>query len=211
MTIEIESRSFEAGGRIPERYAFGVPDGDGKAKPEGGNVNPHLHWSGVPDEAKSVAVLCVDEDVPAEMERMNSDDETIEPGAPRQPFAHWLVVDVPPDVREIPEGAASDGIRPGGKPTGPTSFGGRAGANGYTEFFAGDDEMQGTYGNYDGPFPPWNDELEHRYRFRVLALDVPRLDLPDDFTLGQLRDAVDGHVLDEGELVGTYSLHPTSG
>jgi len=207
MTIRIESTSFREGERIPETYAFAVPDGDGKAKPEGGNVSPHLRWQGEPDGTRSFALVCVDHDVPAEMERMNSDDEAIEPEAPRQTFSHWLVADIPAGVHEVPEGAGSSGIVRGGKPTGETSFGGLAGANGYTEFLADDEEMAGTYGNYDGPFPPWNDEREHRYRFRVYALDVPRLDLPGDFTLAQLQEALSGHVLDEGELAGTYSLN----
>lgn len=204
--MRVQSSSFDQGDRIPERYALGVPDGEGKASPEGGNVSPHLGWDDVPAETRSLAVLCVDEDVPAEEKRMNREGDTIEAEAPRRPLAHWLVVDVPPDVSEVPEGAASDGIEPGGKPTGATSFGGRTGANGYTDFFADDDELAGTYGGYDGPFPPWNDEKEHAYRFRVLALDVERLDLPDDFGLEQFEDAVDGHVLDEGELVGLYSI-----
>ena len=209
MTIHIESTSFGAGETIPERHAFGVPDGNGKAKPEGGNVSPHLRWAGAPGGTRSFAVTCVDEDVPAEMDRMNQEEDTIEPEAQREPFAHWLAVDIPPTVTEIPEGAAGDGITPRGKPTGQTSFGGRHGGNSFTEFFAGDDEMQGTYGGYDGPFPPWNDELEHRYRFRVYALDVERLELPDDFGHEELREAIDGHVIDEGELVGRYSLHET--
>jgi Raf kinase inhibitor-like YbhB/YbcL family protein len=207
MAITIESRSFGGGQRIPERHAFAVPDGNGKAKPAGGNVSPHLRWHGEPDGTRSFALVCVDHDVPAQMERMNSEDETIEPDAPRQSFSHWVVADVPAEVHEVPEGAASEGIVPGGKPTGETGFGGRTGANGYTEFLADDDEMSGTYGNYDGPFPPWNDELEHRYRFRVYALDVPSLDLPEDFTLEHLQGAMAGHALDEGELVGLYSLH----
>ncbi|HZD87429.1 MAG TPA: YbhB/YbcL family Raf kinase inhibitor-like protein [Gaiellaceae bacterium] len=209
MTLHIESKSFGAGEHVPGRHAFGVRDGNGKAKPAGGNVSPHLRWSGAPAGTRSFAIACVDEDVPAELDRMNQEEDTIEPGAERQPFAHWLVVDVPPDVVEIPEGAGGDGIVPHGKPTGETSFGGRTGANGFTGFLAGDDEMEGTYGNYDGPFPPWNDELEHRYRFRVYALDVERIDLPEDFGLEQFRDAIAGHVLDEGEHVGRYSLHET--
>lgn len=209
MTIQVESRSFGNEERVPERHAFGVPDGHGKAKPEGGNVSPQLRWEGAPAGTRSFALVCVDEDVPAEADRMNQEEDTIEPEAPRQPLAHWLVVDIPPEVMEIPEGAGGEGIVQGGKPTGETRFGGRAGANGYTDFFAGDDEMQGTYGNYDGPFPPWNDELEHRYRFRVYALDVERLDLPEDFGHEDFRRAIDGHVLDDGELVGRYSVRET--
>ena len=211
MTIRIESRSFGAGERIPERHAFAVPDGNGSAKPEGGNVSPHLHWEGAPEGTQSFAIVCVDHDVPEELERIGREDDTIEEDAPRQTFAHWLVVDVPPSVTELPEGAGGEGIRPGGKPTGETAFGGRTGANGYTQFLADDEEMSGTYGNYDGPFPPPNDEKVHAYRFRVYALDVPGLDVDGDFGLEELRGAMEGRVLDEGELVGTYSLHRNGG
>ena len=211
MTITIESRSFGGGQQIPERHAFAVPDGDGGAKPEGGNVSPHLAWSGAPAGTASFAVLCVDHDVPAEMERIGAEDDTIEPEAPRQPLAHWLVVDVPPRVNELPEGAGGEGIEPHGKPTGETDFGGRTGANGYTQFFAEDEEMRGTYGNYDGPFPPPNDAKVHEYRFRVYALDVPRLDVEGDFGLEEFEQAIEGHVIDEGELVGTYSLNRNGG
>ena len=36
--------------------------------------------------------------------------------------------------------------------------------------------MFGDYYGYDGPCPPWNDELVHRYVFTLYALDVPRLE-----------------------------------
>jgi hypothetical protein len=204
MTLNVESRSFGDGKRIPEQYAFGVPK-DGKAAPEGGNVSPHLRWDGAPEATRSFAVVCIDEDVPSEQQRMNKDGESIEETAPREPLAHWLVVDVPPEVHEIPEGAASDRIVPHGKPVGETAFGGRTGANGYTQFFSGDDDMEGTYGGYDGPFPPWNDERTHRYHFRVYALDAPSLDLSPEFGLDELARALEGHVIDQGELVGSYS------
>ena len=62
--------------------------------------------------------------------------------------------------------------------------------------------MEGTYGGYDGPFPPLNDERLHHYHFIVYALDVPSLELEGDFKLDDVRAAIEGHVLDEGELVG---------
>ncbi len=51
----------------------------------------------------------------------------------------------------------------------------RQGINDYTGWFAGDKDMAGNYFGYDGPCPPWNDELPHRYVFTLYALDVPRL------------------------------------
>ena len=72
---------------------------------------------------------------------------------------------------------------------------------------AGDPEMGGTYGGYDGPFPPFNDERLHHYHFVVYALDVPSLELEGDFTLDDVRAAIEGHVLDQGEIVGEYTLY----
>ena len=55
--------------------------------------------------------------------------------------------------------------------------GARQGINDYTGWFAGDKDMAGNYFGYDGPCPPWNDEIPHRYVFTLYALDVPRLDV----------------------------------
>lgn len=68
--------------------------------------------------------------------------------------------------------------------------------------------MAGDYLGYDGPCPSWNDERLHHYRFRVFALDVPALELPDPFTLADLHAAMAGHILAEAEWVGTYTLNP---
>ncbi len=208
VAITVESNSLTAGQPIPEAYAFGVPDGQGRAAPGGGNRNPHLRWSGASDATSSFAILVVDFDVPANMDLVNAEGVTIPSGAQRVPFAHWLVANLPPDVTEIAEGADSDGIVAKGKPPGDAPGGGITGANDYTGFMAGDPEMEGTYGGYDGPFPPWNDELVHRYHFRVYALDTPSLDLEPGFDREALERAMEGHILDSGELVATYAINP---
>jgi phosphatidylethanolamine-binding protein (PEBP) family uncharacterized protein len=82
------------------------------------------------------------------------------------------------------------------------------GRNDYTSWFAGDPDMEGVYGGYDGPCPPWNDDRIHHYTFTVLALDVESLGLGDDFDLAALRAAADGHVLASAAQVGTYTLDP---
>ena len=210
MAFRLESDSFGDREPIPADYAFGVPDGEGHAASEGGNRSPHLRWTGAPDGTKSFTVACVDHDVPADVEAMNRSDRTIPQDAERQPFCHWIAVDIPADRDEISEAAASDGIVPGGKPTGETSYGGITGANGFTQFMADDPDMGGTYGNYDGPFPPWNDELVHRYRFRVYALDTDDLGLSGDFVFEDAEQAMEGHVLEQAELVGLYSLNPSA-
>ena len=79
------------------------------------------------------------------------------------------------------------GIKPGkpvvprGKPGPAAPHGARQGINDYTGWFASDAAMSGDYYGYDGPCPPWNDELPHRYVFTVFALDVSRLSLPGRF------------------------------
>jgi Raf kinase inhibitor-like YbhB/YbcL family protein len=69
--------------------------------------------------------------------------------------------------------------------------------------------MSGTYRGYDGPCPPWNDERLHHYTFTVYALSVDRLQLEGDFTAVDARAAMDGHVLAEASLTGTYTNNPS--
>jgi Raf kinase inhibitor-like YbhB/YbcL family protein len=206
MALTVESDNISHGERVPDSHAFGVPDGSGKAAPEGGNRSPHLRWSGAPDGTQSFALIVYDPDVPADFTDANQEGKTIPEDAPRQDFSHWLLVDIPADVTELPEGAGSEGIVPGGKPVGQTEHG-VTGSTSYTDTFAGDPDMGGTYGGYDGPFPPFNDERLHHYHFQVYALDVPSLGLEGEFTLDDVRRAMEGHVLDKGELVAEYTLH----
>ena len=206
MAITVESDSLGHGERVPDAHAFGVPDGEGKAAAEGGNRSPHLRWSGAPEGTQSFALIVHDPDVPADFSDANQEGRMIAEDAPRADFSHWLLVDIPPDVNELPEGAGSEGIVPGGKPIGETEHG-VTGSSSYTDAFAGDPDMGGTYGGYDGPFPPWNDERLHHYHFTVYALDVPSLGLSGEFRLDDVRAALEGHVLDQGELVGEYTLH----
>ncbi len=127
---------------------------------------------------------------------------------PRVDFFHWVVVDLPAELRSIAEGEFSDGVVAGGQrvPTGP--HGCRQGLNDYVGWFAGDAVMEGHYYGYDGPAPPWNDSIVHRYVFTVYALDVESTDLEDDFTGYDVRDAIAGHVLGEASVTGTYTQNP---
>ena len=206
MALTVESDSISHGERVPEQHAFGVPDGSGKAAPEGGNRSPHLRWSGHPEGTQSFALIVYDPDVPADFTDANQEDRTLPEDAPRADFSHWLLVDIAPDVTELPEGAGSEEIVIGGKDPGPTEHG-IGGVNSYTDFLEGDPDMGGTYGHYDGPFPPFNDERLHHYHFVVYALDVPSLGLEGEFKLDDVRAAIEDHVLDEGEIVGTFTLY----
>ena len=91
-------------------------------------------------------------------------------------------------------------------PAGPA--GSRQGLNDFTGWFAGNPDMAGDYLGYDGPYPPFNDERVHRYFFRVFALDVATLSLPERFTAADAYRAMHGHVLAEAALHGTYTLNP---
>jgi Raf kinase inhibitor-like YbhB/YbcL family protein len=128
---------------------------------------------------------------------------------PRVDFAHWLVVDLPAEVHELPEGAGGDGFVAHGKPMAPPAPGGVTGQNGYKALFEGNADLEGPYGGWDGPFPPWNDEQIHRYFTTVYALDVDTLGLAPGFTLDELRAAMHGHILDEGQIVPIYTLNPS--
>ena len=82
------------------------------------------------------------------------------------------------------------------------------GINNYTDWFASDERMKGDYGGYDGPCPPWNDELVHHYHFTVYALDVPSLRLEGAFNGPAALRALHSHILAKGSWMGTYTLNP---
>lgn len=91
-------------------------------------------------------------------------------------FDHWVLFNIPPTTSTIAEGGTA-GIK---------------GANG-----------RGVTA-YAGPCPPPQHEpTEHRYFFRLYALDL-MLDLPEGATKDQVLAAMDGHILDTAELIGRY-------
>lgn len=203
--MKLTISSFGDGERMPEAYALGAPDAQNHVR-FAGNRNPHLQWSDVPAGTQSFALIVHDPDCPSRPDDVNQEDRTVPHGLPRVDFFHWVLVDIPADLREIPEGAASDGVTPRGKPIGPTRFG-VSGRNDYTDWFKGDPNMAGTYGGYDGPGPPWNDERVHRYVFTLYALDMPTLGLTGAFGGQEAREALAGHVLAEAAWTGTYAIY----
>lgn len=202
MTMRIHSNSFEHGGPLPVEFAMGTPDGFG------GNRNPHLAWDGAPQGTRSFVLLCVDPDVPTVAEMVGKDGVEIPADQPRTDFVHWVMADIPAEVREIAAGSASDGVTKAGKTDPPGPEGSRQGLSDYTGWFEGDPDMGGQWHGYDGPYPPANDLRMHRYFFRVFALDTERLDLPQAFTAADVHRAMHGHVLAEAAIYAAYSLHP---
>jgi Raf kinase inhibitor-like YbhB/YbcL family protein len=200
--MRIWSDSFEHRGRIPAEFAMGAPEGFG------GNRNPHLAWDGAPAGTQSFVLLCIDTDAPTDPSTVGRDDLQIPVEQPRADFVHWVMVDIPASVHSIAAGSCSDGVTKHGKQSPACPPGARQGLNDYTGWFAGDADMRGQWRGYDGPYPPANDLRVHRYFFRLFALRVPTLDVPDDFTAADVFHALQPHEITEAAIYGTYSLNP---
>lgn len=100
------------------------------------------------------------------------------------PFVHWAAANIPADVTSLPEN-----IEPKYRPTQINSM--IQGSN-----------SKATIG-YFGPRPPAGDP-PHPYHFQVFALDR-MLDLPEGFSRSALLEAMKGHVLAQGELIGRFA------
>jgi hypothetical protein len=205
--MKLASRSLADGGAIAAEYAFCAPD-PGRHAGLSSNRNPHLAWSDVPAGTKSFAIVCHDPDVPSRGDDVNQEGRSVSASLPRVDFFHWLLVDLPPSVSSVEAGEYASSVTPRGKPGPAAPHGARQGLNDFTGWFASDKDMAGDYYGYDGPCPPWNDELAHRYVFTVYALDVERLPLQGAFRGAEVRDALRGHVLAQAAITGRYSLNP---
>jgi Raf kinase inhibitor-like YbhB/YbcL family protein len=104
-----------------------------------------------------------------------------DPDAPSGTFTHWILFDLPPTVTELPEGVSTAERLANGAVQGQNDFK-RIG--------------------YGGPCPPPNDS-EHRYYFRIYALDT-ELQLRSGARREDVAPAMVGHVLATGHLMGTY-------
>jgi Raf kinase inhibitor-like YbhB/YbcL family protein len=102
-----------------------------------------------------------------------------DPDAPAGDWVHWGVYDLPPSLTQLPMGIPVGEQVPGVRLQGRSDF--------------------GSLG-YGGPCPPSG---VHRYFFTVYALDV-KLPLKPGATKKELLEAMQGHVLAEGRLTGTY-------
>lgn len=110
-----------------------------------------------------------------------------DPDAPSpEPWVHWVLYKIPVDVLSLAEGVPAKAKleHPQGALQGLNSW------------------PSGRTVGYRGPAPP-RGHGTHHYHFRIYALDVP-LHLPPKSDKQALLDAMKGHVLDEGELIGIY-------
>jgi Raf kinase inhibitor-like YbhB/YbcL family protein len=204
--VKLISKSFSSDGKIPAEFAFCAPDPKTHVTLSR-NRNPELSWSGLPAGTKSLALICHDPDVPSKPDDVNQEGRTISAKLPRVDFYHWVLVDLDPKTGPIGAGEFSDGVTARGKkgPDGPR--GTRQGINDYTLWFASDKDMSGNYFGYDGPCPPWNDEIPHHYVFTLYALDVAKCAVSGTFKGADVLAAIRGRVLAQAALTGIYALN----
>jgi Raf kinase inhibitor-like YbhB/YbcL family protein len=121
--IVLTSAAFQPGADIPRKYTCDAED-----------VSPPLRWTNAPAATKSFAVIADD------------------PDAPGRTWVHWVIYDLPSEIKELAEGMPkSESLGSGAK----------QGVNDFRQL------------GYDGPCPP--PESAHRYYFRLYALDAPTI------------------------------------
>jgi len=208
--MKLTSESWKNGAPIPVRCAFCKQDAKAHVA-LADNKNPQFAWSDLPAGTKSLVLTCHDPDVPSRADDVNKEGRSVPASLPRVEFTHWVLVDLDPTFAGISEGAFANGVIPRGKPGPEAALGTRHGLNNYTQWFEGDKDMSGRYFGYDGPCPPWNDEIVHHYHFTLYALDVERCPIDGVFTREDVKKAIAGHLLGEASIVGTYTLNPKLG
>ncbi len=208
-SLKVKVDSIKSGGMVPSKYTFCTAAAQNHVAP-GGDISPPISWSKGPSGTKSYVVILTDIDNPAEQrDKMNKEGMTLPASAKRRIVFHWVLVDIPASVTSLKEGAESEGRVPHGKPA--TTTLGMRGLNDFTMFMANNDAMKGQYHGYDGPCPPWNDEIAHRYVFTVYALSVPTLGLSGDFNGTAAMDAMKDKILAQGELETKSTTNPATG
>ncbi|MGB7845419.1 MAG: YbhB/YbcL family Raf kinase inhibitor-like protein [Candidatus Acidiferrum sp.] len=152
MSLELKSPDFPAGGTIPRQFSC-----------EGADISPALEWSAPPPATQSLALIADD------------------PDAPMGTWVHWVVFDIPANLRTLPQSfpknqQAADGSRQGRNDFGKIGYG--------------------------GPCPPPG--KPHRYYFKLYALDA-KLNLKPGATKKEVESAMQGHILAHAECMGRYS------
>ncbi|MGQ9517097.1 MAG: YbhB/YbcL family Raf kinase inhibitor-like protein [Anaerolineae bacterium] len=150
-SLPLSSPAFAHGQPVPQRFTC-----------DGEDVSPPLHWGEPPAGTRSFVLIMDD------------------PDAPAGTWTHWVLFNIPAEVRSLEEAVPALEVLTNGARHGKNSWG-RLG--------------------YGGPCPPAG---THRYFFRLFALDVS-LDLAPGAAKRDVQTALQGHILAQGELMGTYA------
>lgn len=150
IVLALWSSAFGNGEMIPVLY---TADGD--------DISPPLEWECGLD-AGAFALVCED------------------PDAPMGTWVHWVVCNIPGEMRSLEQGLPSGEVLENGIVQGSNSWGNTG---------------------YGGPAPPSG---KHRYFFTIYALDDP-LTVQPGATADQLRTAMEGRVLAEAQFMGEYT------
>jgi Raf kinase inhibitor-like YbhB/YbcL family protein len=163
-SMRLTSASFQDGDYLAMDHVLSADYGFGCS---GGNRSPQLAWSGAPDGTRSFAVTCYDPDAPT-----------------GSGFWHWVVVNIPPDTRELPldAGNSSANKLPSGALQVRTDFG---------------------KPGYGGPCPPQGDH-PHRYLFTVFAVSQDRLPVTADTSAAVVGFQLHFNTLASATLMGLY-------
>ena len=153
--MELKIPAFHNNGPIPKKHTC-----------SGEDISPALAWSGVPKGAKALALIMDD------------------PDAPVGTWVHWVLYDLPADLKGLAEGFPRTESFPDGARHGLCW--------GVEEF---------SRVGYHGPCPPPG--KPHRYDFRLYALKEP-LALPPKATKAELLKAMQGRILGEARLIGIF-------
>jgi len=154
--MRLYSQVLRDGDRIPLKYVMPLAGGQ--------NVSPPLSWEGVPSEAKSLVLLCYD------------------PHPVAKNWVHWIVINIPPEVNGLPEGASNKAMPKGAK------------------------ELKNSFGfvGYGGPQPPPGTG-DHPYVFILYALKQQQtVSLPEKPSYEQIISAIKPYTIDEAKLTVYY-------
>jgi Raf kinase inhibitor-like YbhB/YbcL family protein len=161
--MKLISDSFKDGDYLDQAHILSSDYGFGCA---GGNQSPHLKWEDAPAGTRSFALTCFDPDAPT-----------------GSGFWHWVVVNIPPNVTELPLGAGGVG---GKMPAGALQV--------RTDF--------GKPG-YGGPCPPQGDH-PHRYLFTIHAVSMDALPVTADTSPAVVGFHLNFNTLAKASLMGLY-------
>lgn len=89
MSLRLSSSAFDGNSEMPAIHTC-----------DGNDISPPLSWSGVPSEAKSLALIVDDPDAP-------------DPAAPQRVWTHWVLYNIPPDASGLPQGASTENLPQG--------------------------------------------------------------------------------------------------